>query len=373
MKSNTPDENTPDENNFIDEQASKLERISKRLSGQIRPTNKSQQERLDHVRDSLDAVRRNTRRSNSSLRKSRKQSVSSVENKDDDTDLFGEKRVSTRQSPMNRRSKTPSKKSNTDETYPTDSSISKLYEETSDVPEAPVSRVSSKPRVKSNKGIRDEPIETRALNRNQDTTVVTHPFGESLANMSNASASMLKNAGQSIQDTFKIQSVSDLLNKTSAHVQKAMEQSNDVDVNTLDTVEQTAKDVFSVGSGIAMYVIKLFVLICILAYTFTIDTVRCKCADTPRKLLVQCTASMVLLFVVVVLVYPQLYEKVPVLKILLMITTLLLAYGVVTYFPIMNNANCNCAQQSWLKYVGEYYVYIALVLFVLALCGIRIL
>lgn len=437
----------PDELKFIDEQASKMETISKRLSSQIRPTNKSQQARLDSIRKSIRDVRRNTRRSVSrvsrsklkasnnnrepsswlktgntfvsSPRRSRKPSMSYVKEDDNDDYKSGDttrisKHVdSRRQSTMTRRandvvdttddSHTPqlsdayttrrinNQNQNEDEDEDEDEDVMNNPYTQSILQRDMMGRVSPRRRSPSKRApsIENEDdskesngiLATDTQNKHyitptedtRDSTIVAHPFSESLANVSTTREPMLKHTGQTIHDTFNFQSVSDLLNKTSSHVQKAMEQSNDVDLNTLEIVRQSAKDTFSVGSGIVMYVVKIFVLICILAYTFTIDTVHCKCADTPRKLLVQCSALIVLLFVVVVLVYPQLYEKVPLLKILLMITTLLLAYGVVTYFPIMNNVECECAQQKWQKYVGEYYVYIALVLFVLAICGIRIL
>jgi hypothetical protein len=161
---------------------------------------------------------------------------------------------------------------------------------------------------------------------------------------------------------------------TADHVQLAVAETNAVGADAAQILNDTVSRVATPGGGggAVAYVLKVGVLLCVLAYTFSIDTVRCKCADTPRKLLVQCTASVVLAMLLAVLVYPRLYQTIPILKMLMMVTTLLLVYGMVTYFPVLANKEaCPCAKVTWQRYVAEYSVYGVLLLFVLALVGVR--
>jgi hypothetical protein len=160
---------------------------------------------------------------------------------------------------------------------------------------------------------------------------------------------------------------------TADHVQLAVTETNAIGVDAAQIMNDTVSRVATRGGGggAVAYVLKVGVLLCVLAYTFSIDTVRCKCADSPRKLLVQCTASVVLVMLLAVLVYPRLYRTVPILKMLMMVTTLLLVYGMVTYFPVIDNKACPCAEVTWQRYVAEYSVYAVLLLFVLALVGVR--
>jgi hypothetical protein len=341
--SDSSNSSSTDDYTFLANQATKLETTAKRLSSQNRPKSQNQHDRLNAVRSSLAALRQSARKPSS-----RKNNTHSAVMDANDT------RVPTHPLPDGDTLRRSSRKSNNRsaireidkrDTRP-DASDSVRFEPTTVLSPAPT------PAPPQQWG-------TRERMDDADPTVV--------------GTSDPPSVGSPLFNSFKIQSVQDLLHNTSSHVLKAMEQSNAIDVDTVDTVSQTAKDLLTVGSGAVMCVVKLVVLVCILAYTFAIDSTSCACADTPRKLLVQCSASVVLLFMGVVLVYPPLYENVPWLKIVLMVTTLLLAYGVVTYFPILNSVACECAQQKWQKYIGEYYVYLALVLFVLAICGVKVL
>ena len=171
-------------------------------------------------------------------------------------------------------------------------------------------------------------------------------------------------------------SVGDFFRKLGTHLQNGIDAANDIDSSaTVHTARQVEGVAFTgaLPYRIVFFVLKSFVLACVAAYTFSINTTRCHCAADLRKPLVQWGSVIALVMAVVALVYPKVYTDAPVLKLVMMVVSLLVAYGIITYFPSLQHGRCECARPNdWRRWVVEGAVYIVLILFVLAVVGVGV-
>lgn len=158
------------------------------------------------------------------------------------------------------------------------------------------------------------------------------------------------------------------------HLTNAIAVSNDIERSITGSVHEQIEHTSRWVHGVVFYVLKAFVLVCLVVYAFTVDTQRCECAANFRKPLIQWGGLLTLVMVVVALVYPQVYTTVPVLRVVMLLLTLVVAYGVVTYFPILRDKRCRCAGgDDWRRWVVEYSVFVVLALFLLGVGGVSVL
>lgn len=171
-------------------------------------------------------------------------------------------------------------------------------------------------------------------------------------------------------------SIGDFFRKIGTHLQSGMDSANDIDSSATVHVARQVEGVTYTSAApyrIVFFVLKAFVLACVAVYTFTINTNRCHCAADVRKPLVQWGSVVALVMAVVALVYPKVYSDAPALKLVMMVVSLLVAYGVITYFPMLQHRGCECARpDDWRRWVVEGAVYLVLVLFVLAVVGVGV-
>ena len=171
-------------------------------------------------------------------------------------------------------------------------------------------------------------------------------------------------------------SVGDFFRNIGTYLQSGIDTANEVDSTATVNVARQVEGVTYTGAApyrIVFFVLKAFVLACVAAYTFTINTNRCRCAADVRKPLVQWGSIVALVMAVVALVYPKVYSDAPALKLVMMVVSLLVAYGIITYFPMLQHRGCECARpDDWRRWVVEGAVYLVLVLFVLAVVGVGV-
>ena len=196
----------------------------------------------------------------------------------------------------------------------------------------------------------------------------------------NTFSQTLSNARSTIDDatrsavTSATDSAHSIYHSTTSHLKDAITTSNDIDRSLTTTMHQHVDAASRWAGGIVFYVLKAFVLVCLVVYTFSVDTARCRCADNVRKPIIQWGGLVTLVMVVVALVYPRVYTVVPALKVVMLLLTLVVVYAVVTYFPILRDKQCRCAgRDDWRRWVVEYSVFIVLGLFLLGIGGVSVM
>ncbi len=196
----------------------------------------------------------------------------------------------------------------------------------------------------------------------------------------NTFSQTLSNARSTIDDatrsavTSATDSAHSIYHSTTSHLKDAITTSNDIDRSLTTTMHQHVDAASRWAGGIVFYVLKAFVLVCLVVYTFSVDTVHCRCADNVRKPIIQWGGLVTLVMVVVALVYPRVYTVVPALKVVMLLLTLVVVYAVVTYFPILRDKQCRCAgRDDWRRWVVEYSVFIVLGLFLLGIGGVSVM
>ena len=196
----------------------------------------------------------------------------------------------------------------------------------------------------------------------------------------NTFSQTLSNARSTIDDatrsavTSATDSAHSIYQSTTSHLKDAIAASNDIDRSLTTAMHQHVDAASRWAGGIVFYVLKAFVLVCLVVYTFSVDTARCRCADNVRKPIIQWGGLVTLVMVVVALVYPRVYTVVPALKVVMLLLTLVVVYAVVTYFPILRDKSCRCAgRDNWRRWVVEYSVFIVLGLFLLGIGGVSVM
>jgi len=158
------------------------------------------------------------------------------------------------------------------------------------------------------------------------------------------------------------------------HLSDAITASNNIERSITGSVHEQIEHTSRWVHGIVFYVLKAFVLVCLVVYTFAVDIGRCECAANFRKPLIQWGGLLALMMVLVAIVYPQVYATVPALKVAMLLLTLVVAYGVVTYFPILRDKGCRCAGgHDWMRWVVEYSVFVVLALLLLGVGGVSVM
>ena len=190
----------------------------------------------------------------------------------------------------------------------------------------------------------------------------------------------LSNARSTIDDatrsavTSATDSAHSIFQSTTSHLKDAIAASNDIDRSLTTAMHRNVDAASRWAGGIVFYVLKAYVLVCLVVYTFSVDTARCRCADNVRKPIIQWGGLVTLVMVVVALVYPRVYTVVPALKVVMLLLTLVVVYAVVTYFPILRDKSCRCAgRDDWRRWVVEYSVFIVLGLFLLGIGGVSVM
>lgn len=119
--------------------------------------------------------------------------------------------------------------------------------------------------------------------------------------------------------------------------------------------------------GIPYFVIKTFLLVCVVTYTFSING-NCTCAQDARKVILQWGGVVLIVMSAVSLGFPQIYSLAPVLQTIMLLITLLVIYSAITYFYTQRTHQCDCAQPyDWRRWVVEYSVYVILALILLGI------
>ena len=149
---------------------------------------------------------------------------------------------------------------------------------------------------------------------------------------------------------------------------QAISNSNQADVDMGDIMSRTSK--LGHEYVIVFFVLKLFLLVCLMGYTAGIDEETCPCADDNRKAIILWGGGVVVAFSVLAVFFPDLYTTYPSLKAVLMTSTFLVLYSVITYFPLLRESGCDCAPEDWRRTVVESVTYIVLAIFVLSLLGV---
>lgn len=151
-------------------------------------------------------------------------------------------------------------------------------------------------------------------------------------------------------------------------IHSGMQSSNQADTDMVETIGYTSNRVQAYT--ITYFVIKLFLLACVIGYTASIDTRMCPCANNFRKPVILIGGGIVMVLCLLAMVLPQLFNWIPFLKAFLMTLTFVVLYCIITYFPLLRNSYCECSEQDWRRWVVEGIVYITIALFVLTLLGI---
>lgn len=151
-------------------------------------------------------------------------------------------------------------------------------------------------------------------------------------------------------------------------IHSGMQSSNQVDTDMVETIGSTSIRIQTYT--ITYFVMKLFLLACVIGYTASIDTRMCPCANNFRKPVILIGGGVVMVLCLIAMVLPQLFIWIPFLKVFLMTLTFVVLYCIITYFPLLRNSYCECSEQDWRRWIVEGIVYITIALFVLTLLGI---
>lgn len=151
-------------------------------------------------------------------------------------------------------------------------------------------------------------------------------------------------------------------------IHSGMQASNQADTAMVDTIRSTTNQVQTYT--ITYFVMKLFLLACVIGYTASINVRECPCANNFRKPVILIGGGIVMVLCLLAMVMPQLFTWMPFLKAFLMTLTFVILYCIITYFPLLRNSSCECSKQDWRRWLVEGIVYITIAMFVLTLLGI---
>ena len=151
-------------------------------------------------------------------------------------------------------------------------------------------------------------------------------------------------------------------------IPSGIQATNQADVHMVETIGSSTNRVQEYT--ITYFVMKLFLLACVIGYAASIDIRMCPCANNFRKPVILIGGGIVMALCLLAMVLPQMFTWMPFLKAFLMTLTFVVLYCILTYFPLLRNSDCECSEQDWRRWVVEGIVYITIALFVLTLLGV---
>lgn len=158
-----------------------------------------------------------------------------------------------------------------------------------------------------------------------------------------------------------------MLQRITNTVRRGVGASSDTDAAMLDTMRDGVRSAHAYT--VTYFVLKLFLLACLVGYTAGLDPQACPCAEDTRKYVILWGGGVVMGLCLVAIALPDVFRQNPMLKGMLMALTFVVLYCVVTYFPMLNALDCACAN-DWRRWVVEGFVYVVLAVFLLTLVGV---